>query len=203
MLRFGKRAELIASNPLTGDEYRDLRLREPTPAPNQRTLSPAQVDLFIKRAYEMLNIAYASLFELIAGCGARLDEACHLDAADIDGARQLIRITPKPGWNTKSYRYREVPASETTLKAARTFVRTRSNVSLDRKAVWNQLQKTRAAVGLPKFSPHDLRRAWASAMHHHGASLKAISAWLGHGSLGVTERYVRVIETDGHRYLPR
>jgi hypothetical protein len=40
-------------------------------------------------------------------------------------------------------------------------------------------------------------------MHHRGASLKAVSVWLGHGSLGVTERYVRVIETDGHQFLPR
>lgn len=203
MYRFGVRAELLVAQPFTAEAYGQLRLREPTPAPNLRTLSDAQVDAFLKRAYEVLHVAYAALFEVVAGCGARLDEAFHLDASDLDVARRIIRITPKPNWSTKNYKFREIPASEATIKAARIFVRSRGDVSLDRKAVWNQLQRARKDVGLPRFSPHDLRRAWASAMHHRGASLKAISVWLGHGSLGVTERYVRVVETDGHRFLPR
>lgn len=203
MIRFGERAELLSAAPLSAEMYRNLRLREPTPAPNLRTLSDAQVDAFVKRAYEILHVAYASLFDLMAGSGARLDEACHIDAADLDVARRIIRVTPKPGWSTKNHRFREIPASEATIKAARLFIRSRAEVSLDRKKIWNQLQRVRKEVGLPKFSPHDLRRAWASAMHQRGASLKAISVWLGHGSLGVTERYVRVVETDGHQFLPR
>lgn len=203
MIRFGERVELLSAAPLSAETYRSLRLREPTPAPNLRTLSDAQVDTFIKRAYEILHVAYASLFDLMAGSGARLDEACHIDAADLDVGRRIIRITPKPGWSTKNHRFREIPASEATIKAARLFIRSRAEVSLDRKKIWNQLQRVRKEVGLPKFSPHDLRRAWASAMHQRGASLKAVSVWLGHGSLGVTERYVRVVETDGHRFLPR
>ena len=52
---------------------------------------------------------------------------------------------------------------------------------------------------------HDLRRAWASAMHAKGASLKQISAWLGHSSVQVTERYIRLLADadSGHAYLPR
>jgi site-specific recombinase XerD len=203
MIRFGERVELLSAAPLSAETYLSLRLREPTPAPNLRTLSEAQVDTFIKRAYEILHVAYASLFDLMAGSGARLDEACHIDAVDLDVARRIVRITPKPGGSTKNHRFREIPASEATIKAARLFIRSRAEVSLDRKKIWNQLQRVRKEVGLPKFSPHDLRRAWASAMHQRGASLKAVSVWLGHGSLGVTERYVRVVETDGHRFLPR
>lgn len=58
---------------------------------------------------------------------------------------------------------------------------------------------------LPKFSIHDLRRAWASAMHANGATLKQVSVWLGHSSIGVTERYIRVFVTEstGHEFLPR
>ena len=51
---------------------------------------------------------------------------------------------------------------------------------------------------------HDLRRAWASAMHANGASLKAVSVWLGHSSVTVTERYIRIFSTvGGHEFLPR
>jgi len=73
------------------------------------------------------------------------------------------------------------------------------------KSIWSQLQKARKAADLPKFSMHDLRRAWASAMHANGASLKEISVWLGHADVATTERYIRVYTTaeQGHKYLPR
>ena len=44
---------------------------------------------------------------------------------------------------------------------------------------------------LPHFSMHDLRRAWASAMHHNGAPLKQVSVWLGHAEVATTERSLR------------
>jgi integrase len=52
---------------------------------------------------------------------------------------------------------------------------------------------------------HDMRRAWASAVHAAGASLKEVSVWLGHSSVQVTERYVRIFESEssGHEFLPR
>jgi integrase len=52
---------------------------------------------------------------------------------------------------------------------------------------------------------HDLRRAWSSAMHANGASLKQVSLWLGHSGVAVTERYVRGFATEvtGHEFLPR
>ena len=52
---------------------------------------------------------------------------------------------------------------------------------------------------------HDLRRAWASAVHAKGASLKQVSVWLGHADVQTTERYIRVYltSTSGHQFLPR
>jgi site-specific recombinase XerD len=52
---------------------------------------------------------------------------------------------------------------------------------------------------------HDLRRAWASAVHHNGASLKQVSVWLGHADVATTERYIRLFEqpSSGHEYPPR
>jgi integrase len=76
---------------------------------------------------------------------------------------------------------------------------------MDDKTVWNIMRRVEKAAGLPKFSIHDLRRAWASAMHANGASIKEISVWLGHQDVATTERYIRIFQraTSGHQYLPR
>lgn len=203
MFWFGTKYQLIAVNPLVGEAYKDLRLSEPDADPNKSTLSPVQIDAFIRRAYEVLPLAYASLFEVMAGTGIRLAEACHLELDDIDHAKKEIKIRPKKEWKPKNYHSRTVPASDQTLKAARQFIRSRGGVKLERKAIWNRLQQVRKQVGLGHFSPHDLRRAWASAMHHRGASLKQVSVLLGHGSISVTERYIKGLSSGGHEYLPR
>jgi site-specific recombinase XerD len=85
------------------------------------------------------------------------------------------------------------------------YISLRGTAALDDRSVWMQLEVARLAAGLYKFSMHDLRRAWASAVHHNGASLKQVSVWLGHADIATTERYIRVFDqrTSGHAFLPR
>ncbi|MDI1437275.1 tyrosine-type recombinase/integrase [Polyangium sorediatum] len=201
----GKIKGLIAHNPFKHEDFEELKLREARPKPNALALSPKQVDVFLAKADEMSKPGYAALFRLTAGSAIRIDEARHYEASDIDQQRGLLTITPKKGWTTKGYRYRDIPISKDTAEAAFAFVKTRDTVTLDDKAVWNEIQRVRKAAGLPQFSIHDLRRAWASAVHANGASLKQVSVWLGHSSVQVTERYIRVFETgsSGHEFLPR
>jgi integrase len=129
----------------------------------------------------------------------------HFDFGDINGGRRVLTITPKRGWTTKGYRYRDVPVSERTIAAAKTFLRLRDEIALDDKTVWREVQRVHKAARVPRMSMHDLRRAWASAMHANGASLKQVSVWLGHADIATTERYIRVYltETHGHEFLPR
>jgi integrase/recombinase XerD len=208
MFAFAKREGLIASDPFRHEDFRELRLREALPKPNAVTLSPGQVDAVVKRAGELLTAGYAALVQLIAGSGLRIDEARHLDAADVeatDEKRGYVTVTPKDGWQPKSYRFRTLPVSRATYEAALHFIQIRDTVRLDNKATWNAIRKVREDLKLPKFSMHDLRRAWASAMHANGASIKQVSVWLGHSSIQVTERYIRVFESEstGHEFLPR
>lgn len=129
----------------------------------------------------------------------------HLDLADLDESRGYLTITPKKGWTTKSYRYRSVPVSSTTITALKTFIATRHLVPLDDKSVWKIIQNLRTRAGVATTSSmHDLRRAWASAVHDKEASLKKISVWLGHSGMQVTERYLRITsDHGGHEFLPR
>lgn len=205
MFAFAKREGHIDKNPFRHEDFEELKLREPRPKPNALALSPKQVDIFLAKADEMAKPGFAALFRLTAGSAIRIDEARHYEPGDIDRKRGILTITPKKNWTTKGYRYRDIPISKETINALVAFVGTRDKIALDDKAVWNEIQRIRKAVKLPKFSIHDLRRAWASAMHANGASLKQVSVWLGHCAVQVTERYIRIFDTEstGHEFLPR
>lgn len=205
MFAYGKRAQIIEVDPFEQPVFKELKLKEPRPDPRATTLSPEQIDKFLDKADEVSAMAYASLYRLTAGSGIRMDEARHVDESDINAEAGVLVITPKADWTTKGYRYRDIPVSDATIEAVRVFVRTRDNVALDDKAVWKELQRVRELVGLPHFSMHDLRRAWASAVHANGASLKQVSVWLGHRDVATTERYIRLYTSasEGRRFLPR
>jgi site-specific recombinase XerD len=205
MFAFALREGLIAEDPFEQRPFRSLKLKEPRPKPNAITLSPAQIDTFLDTADAISPVGYAALFRATAGSGIRIDEARHMTLDDIDVERRVLTITPKPNWTTKGYRYREVPISERTVAAAKTFLRLRDKIAVDDKSVWVEVQRVYKRAKVPKMSMHDLRRAWASAVHANGASLKQVSVWLGHADIATTERYIRVYltETLGHEFLPR
>ena len=205
MYAFAKREGLIEQNPFKQEEFAELKLREPRPKPNATTLSPSQIDAFLDKADEMAKPGYAALFRVTAGSAIRIDEARHFEASDVDARRGILTITPKKNWTTKGYRYREIPISAKTAAAALALVAVREAIALDDKSVWKEIQRIRKAAGLPQFSMHDLRRAWASDVHANGASLKQVSVWLGHADVQTTERYIRVFEgkSTGHEFLPR
>jgi site-specific recombinase XerD len=99
---------------------------------------------------------------------------------------------------------RTIPVSRATCDAAFEFIRTRDTVRLDDKATWDVAKRIYEHVGIRKFSMHDLRRAWATALHANGMPLKRVSALLGHCGVNVTERYLRLTDSDssGHEFLP-
>jgi site-specific recombinase XerD len=175
MFAFANRESHIEKNPFKHEDFDELKLREPRPKANALALSPKQVELFLAKSDDMAKPGYAAVFRLTAGSAIRIDEARHYEAGDVDEKRGILTITPKKNWTTKGYRYRDIPIYKKTAKAALDFVKTRETVLLDDKSVWNEIQRVRAATDLPKFSVHDLRRAWASAMHANGASIKQVS----------------------------
>lgn len=172
------------------------RLREPRPLPHQPGLTRAQLDAFLGA---VKHPGYRALFRLALGTGMRDDELRHLDEADIQPP--WIIVNPKPGWTTKGYRYRSIPASPDTVTAAREFVPNRDGrppylpLNLDPKAVWHVLQAARRLAKVKAhFSLHDLRRSWASHMLAAGHRIEDISRWLGHADVLTTMRYLRVID---------
>lgn len=65
------------------------------------------------------------------------------------------------------------------------------------QTVMERLQALAKQAGLPKISPHDMRRTFARTAFEAGASLEAIRQTLGHASVSTTERYVKAtLELD-------
>jgi integrase/recombinase XerC len=63
--------------------------------------------------------------------------------------------------------------------------------------VWNVVQQAAKAAGLPRISPHDLRRSFARGAYEAGVSFELIRQALGHSSIATTERYVNsALELD-------
>ncbi len=168
-------------------------------------MSHTQIDTFLDAADAMSPAAYAALFRLTAGSGIRIDEARHFELGDINSERQVLTITPKRGQDHEGLSLSRRSRLGADHCRAKTFLRLREKIALDDKTVWREVQRVHKAARVPRMSMHDLRRAWASAMHANGASLKQVSVWLGHADIATTERYIRVYvtETHGHEFLPR
>jgi integrase len=181
------------------------RMREPRPEPHQLKRSRDEIAAFLEVA-ERLFPDHHALFRTVIGSAIRDDEARHIEPGDVQ--TPWLVVTPKPpgrcsccpkGWATKGYRYRRVPISEETAAAALAFMAARDagRVNMaDPKGVWKVMQTCCEASGVPAFSLHQLRHAWATQMFEAGHRLGLISKWLGHADVQTTMRYLGVTEEE-------
>lgn len=165
-------------------------LREPRPAPHRRSPSRKDLQAFLRA----LPNGYRDLFRTVLGSALRDEEMRHLEAEDLRPG--TITVTPKPGWSTKGYRYREIPVSAQTVKAARAWLAARDGLNTDKKRVWTIAQVASKAAGIDAISLHDLRHACASHWLHAGFRVAQISAWLGHADLLTTLRYLGIVDGE-------
>lgn len=134
-----RKAMLVATEPDLGclsveqvDSWFE-RLKEPMVEPHQRGLSREELDLFMAK---LLDWRWNAVFRTFIGSAMRDGELRHMDASDIhEGAKPYIAVTPKPpgwcichpkGWKTKGWRYRRIPVTMETIRAAREVLRART-----------------------------------------------------------------------------
>lgn len=169
-----------------------VKLREPRPEPHRVGLTKRDLERFMKAEK---TPGFRALWRVLIGTGMRDEEVRHMTLSDVRKAE--IVVTPKAGWSTKGYRYRSIPASPATVRAAKAFLAARPSLNLDKKNVWVRLQRAAKAAQIGKhFSLHDLRRAWASHMLDAGYKVELISKWLGHADIVTTMRYLRIVTDE-------
>lgn len=168
------------------------KLREPRPEPHRIGLTKTDLAALLRAEK---HPGFRALLRVVIGTGMRDEEVRHMDASDIRPGH--IVVTPKEGWTTKGYRYRSIPVTKATAKAARDWIAARDSLNIDKKNVWKRIQSAAKAAKLGKrVSLHELRRAWASHMLNAGHRIEMISKLLGHADLITTMRYLRIVSEE-------
>jgi len=139
---------------------------------------------------------------LLADTGVRRMEACTLNWGDIDIASGLVRI-----YRGKVGKARSVVIGVTTRRVLLAYRRTVkhdgndpllqtiSHTRLTPMGLRSVLQRISKRTQI-HFTPHALRRTFATLSLRAGMNLLELQALLGHSSLDMTKRYVDMLEDD-------
>ncbi|MEU8655134.1 tyrosine-type recombinase/integrase [Actinoplanes philippinensis] len=156
-----------------------------------------------ENAGDGLEIRDRAVLELLYATGIRVGELCSLNRADVDHARQVVRVFGKGA------KERAVPFGHPARRALDAWLRLGRPPLVNRSsrdalflgAKGGRLQPTvvrrivanaARAAGLPHTSPHDLRHSAATHLLDGGADLRAVQELLGHSSLASTQIYTHV-----------
>ena len=171
------------------------------PRPEQRRMrlpSPEELARLLQACPKARDRA---LLLFLADTGARVSETVALKWEDVDVETGLVRILRGKGRKARSVligietrrailRYRRtVPCGPTDpVWSGRQGRLTMSGVS----SLFRRLQRETAL----RFSPHDMRRFFATASLRGGMNVLHVQALLGHASLEMTRRYLSIVEDD-------
>jgi integrase/recombinase XerD len=145
----------------------------------------------------------------VYACGLRLDEARHLQIADLDVERDQLRVR-----RGKGCKERVLPLPQSLLELLRAYWRTdrrhRPDYFPDEKNAWLfagqrpgkplskgtaqniYLRAVRASGVKRKKGIHTLRHSFATHNLEGGVEITAVQGMLGHTALGTTARYLHV-----------
>lgn len=145
------------------------------------------------------NLKYRTVLTTMYAAGLRLSEALHLQLADVDSSRMMLRVTLGKG-----SKQRLVPLSPRLLEMLRDYWKTHRPPrwlfparTLDKPLNSATLQKIFKSgvhqVGLdPQACPHTLRHSFATGLLEAGVDLLTIGQLLGHRSFTSTLIYLHV-----------
>ncbi|MBX3063114.1 MAG: tyrosine-type recombinase/integrase [Anaerolineae bacterium] len=153
-----------------------------------------------------------AIVTLMVTCGLRRDEVAEAKWSDlgrqgrnsvlkVHGKGEKMRVVKLPDMTIAALeRWREQHPLPDGNRSLFSRVWKNGKVTTDSitdKAVWIVISKAAVAAGLPRISPHDLRRSFARGAYEAGVSFELIRQSLGHSSIATTERYVNsVLELD-------
>lgn len=148
------------------------------------------------------------ILAILLGCGLRRSELAELQLeqiqtrdgrsvlADLRGKGGRVRTVAIPGWVKEAI---DAWVKAAGIKSGRLIRRTTlAPEGLSTSAIWEVVQKHAEAIGVPSFSPHDLRRTCAKFCRARGGRIEQIQAMLGHSSIATTERYLGTIQDLKH-----
>ena len=162
----------------------------------------------------------AALLALLQGVALRRAEACAMALADYDpqtgqvvvrrgkGGKQRVIWLPPQG-RAAFEEWIAIRGREPGFLVAAISPqgRPRPGRAMSTETVYARLQVLADRANVPRFSPHDLRRTYATDAIAHGEDLVTVKRLMGHESIETTARYDRrgeaaLREAAVKRYLP-
>ncbi|POX37854.1 hypothetical protein C3486_26245 [Streptomyces sp. Ru73] len=149
---------------------------------------------------------------LMACAGLRIGESLGVFPEDVSSGvlrarRQVVRVKNASGKYAANYaalkhrqegEWRDIPIPEFLehFKDRLPILNERGGIphsGLVRKS-WDRAIER---LGLPKYTPHDLRHQWATVTLSHGAALHEVSHWMGHRTINTTAAVYGHLTLDG------
>jgi integrase/recombinase XerD len=175
----------------------DFPPRQPVPVKVPTVLSTQETLLFFNAIAGIKNRAIMSL---CYGAGLRISEAVAVKIADIDSARNIIRIP-----NGKGKLPRNALLSPRLLEILRAYYRSvrprgewlfptwRQGKHVSPSSVRQACRDAAQQTGITKrITPHTLRHSFATHLLENGEDIRVIQALLGHRRIDTTAHYTAV-----------
>jgi len=194
---------------MTAEEYQrvgDVRGVRGSRLPRGRALTGEEISSLLRaceRSPGPAGSRDACLVALLAGAGLRRAEAVSLDLSHYSRRDHSLRVRGKG--DKERLVYLEDGGTRRALNA---WLRARGDAPgpllcpvskqgtivlrrLSAQAVYKALRKRSREAGIPRISPHDLRRTFATSLLDCGADIGSVQSLLGHTSAETTAIYDR------------
>lgn len=174
-------------------------------APRGRALEFSETNRLIESCAGLssaIGIRDAAIFALGAGCGLRRNEIATAKLADYDASDGVLYITGKGNKEREVYpppsvadrladwlSIRSGRGGDTIFCSVRRGGKVCGEKSLSADAVYKILSRRAKAAGIEKFTPHDLRRTFATRLLDKGVDLITVKTAMGHSNVQTTQRY--------------
>lgn len=150
-----------------------------------------------------MGLRDGAIFGILLGCGLRRSEIVAIDHHHIDyrsqailvigkGDKQRISYLPDGSWSRLNLWIEQIRSRIDGPLFSR--IRRHDDVTDQRmtdQAIYHILHQRRLEAGIEPFSPHDLRRTFASAMLDNGEDIVTVKDAMGHANINTTQRYDR------------
>jgi site-specific recombinase XerD len=173
--------------------------------PSGRALSAGEVSALFRVCFDDETPAGrrdAAILALLLGAGLRRTECADLAMRDYNAESQAVTV------RGKGDKERTLPVEESTDQAVRDWLQLRGDWSgpllcrvrkngtveqehISAEAIYQALAKRGRESKVARFSPHDLRKTYASGLIDISGDILTVSRLLGHASIQTTALYDR------------
>ena len=144
----------------------------------------------------------AAILALLVGCGFRRSEIVGINIGHYDRHQKLVKVLGKGNKERENaipgqlvpfvdnwFEQRACKDSKSPLFVRFFKGQKQSSQRMTAQAVYYLLEKRSAAQHMQTFTPHDLRRTFATSLFDQGESIRTVQLALGHQNIETTKIY--------------